>query len=347
MTSDASRTTAGVPRLPFVASVDPQHRLHPARPLLLPLPPEEPFDLHHTFRCGQIFRWHANGEWWYGPWGPGSLAVRRVPSGVEVRALGLAATAEEAWRFLGLDVSLREVYARLGRDPWVAEAIRQVPGLRILRQEPWDCVACYICSQWNNIPKIELSTERLSRSWGTVHSWRDGVEVASLPAPHVLAEHAPEELRECALGYRCRYLVETARLISAGQIDLERLRQLSYEEALVVLLQLPGIGRKVADCILLFSLDQPQACPVDVWVRRVIHELYPEELVRYLPDRSARAEKGLSAVEYRAVLQFAWDRWGALAGYAQQYLFHARRLGLVTAESSSSSSSTSSSEAAR
>jgi len=84
----------------------------------------------------------------------------------------------------------------------------------------------------------------------------------------------------------------------------------------------------VADCILLFSLDKPQACPVDVWVRRLAHELYRTELTAYLPDAVARAEKGLSGKEHGAILRFAWERWGALAGYAQQYLFYARRLGL-------------------
>jgi N-glycosylase/DNA lyase len=299
-------------------------------PTLLPLPPEEPFDPEATFRCGQIFRWHAHGDIWYGPYGRSALAVRRVSGGLEVRALGAPVTSAEAARLLGLDVSLANVYCRLSHDRWVAEAIAAAPGLRILRQDPWDCVAGYICSQWNNIPKIELSTGRLARELGEVHRWPEGVEVAAFPRPEALAARTAEELRGSALGYRCDYLVQTARRIAAGDVDFEALRRATYDEALAALLALPGIGRKVADCILLFSLDHPQACPVDVWVRRVIHELYPRELERYLPDAPARLEKGLSNVEYRAVTRFAWDRWGDLAGYAQQYLFHARRHGLIS-----------------
>jgi N-glycosylase/DNA lyase len=109
--------------------------------------------------------------------------------------------------------------------------------------------------------------------------------------------------------------------------ELSNLANLPYDEALSALLALPGIGRKVADCILLFSLNQPHACPVDVWVRRVVHELYPTELARYLPDAAQRAERALTPKEYDAITRFAWERWGSLAGYAQQYLFHARRLG--------------------
>ena len=302
--------------------------LQPDRPLLLPLAPDEPLDLHHTLRCGQIFRWRQHGDWWYGPYQSGALAFRRVPEGVEARALGTEVTGGEAWLFLGLDTPLSEVYRRLAGDHNLEEAFRAAAGLRLVRQDPWECVANYICSQWNNIPKIELSTERIARAWGRVHSWPEGVEVASFPAPEVLAARDPEHLQPCALGYRCRYLVQTARMVAAGEAHLHAFRQQSYEDALNGLLRLPGIGRKVADCVLLFSMDQPQAFPVDVWVRRIVHELYPRQLRRYLPDAAARVEKGLTPREYEAMLQFAWDRWGKLAGYAQEYLFYVRRSGL-------------------
>jgi N-glycosylase/DNA lyase len=211
----------------------------------------------------------------------------------------------------------------------VRAATTALPGLRLVRQEPWECLATYICSQWNNIPKIELSTERIARACGTTQRWEDGVEVWAFPSPGVLAAQPAEGLAGCALGYRCAYLVETARQVAGGAIDLRAMRSAPYAEALRALLSLPGVGRKVADCILLFSLDKPEACPVDVWVRRLIHELYPGPLSAYLPDAAARSEKGLSAREHAAILSFAWDRWGLLAGYAQQYLFHARRLRLI------------------
>jgi len=307
-------------------------RLMERRPLFLALPEDEPLDLHHTFRCGQTFRWRLHGDTWYGPYGSGSLAVRRVPGGIEVRAAGLEPPLSEVAAFLGLHVRLGEVYHRLRGDRWVQAAIHAVPGMRLLRQDPWECLLNFICSQNSNIPKIERSTERLSREWGSVHQWEDGVEVASLPTPEVLAALPPDALGICGLGYRCRYLVGSAQLIASGAVPLDALRDYSYAEALDALLQLPGIGRKVADCILLFSLDKPQACPVDVWVRRVIHELYPQALASYLPDAALRMSKALTPREYDAIVRFAGDSWGMLAGYAQQYLFHARRSQLVKAE---------------
>ena len=296
----------------------------------LSLPPGEALDLEHSFRCGQIFRWHRHGDTWYGPYRQGSLAVSHVGQTVAVRAQGVTVTPEEVRQFLGLDISLLDIERRLAWDAPVRAAMEALPGLRILRQDPWECLATYICSQWNNIPKIELSTSRIGRTWGAVHRWEDGIEVASFPPPETLAALSPADLQGCALGYRCDYLIETARRVAAGEWDPEYLRKAPYEEALRSLLKLPGIGRKVADCILLFSLDKPQACPVDVWVRRIVHELYAADLTRYLPDAASRAEKGLSTREYDAILRFAWDRWGMHAGYAQQYLFYARRLGLIS-----------------
>lgn len=315
----------------------PEHELARAldsvQPSFMPLLPGERLDLEHTFRCGQIFRWYAFGGTWYGPHGESSLAVRGVDGGVEVRALGPPVTVREAWRFLGLDAPLAEVERRLGVEEAFGAALQATPGLRLLRQDPWQCVAGYIVSQWNNIPKIELSTGRLASRWGCTHRWYEidpgAPEVHCFPLPHSLAPLSEEELRFSALGYRSRYLLETARQLANGPSTLGSLADLPYKEALAALLALPGIGRKVADCILLFSLNQPQACPVDVWVRRIIHELYPTELARYLPDAALRAERGLTPKEYEAITRFAWERWGRLAGYAQQYLFHARRLGKI------------------
>jgi N-glycosylase/DNA lyase len=306
------------------------------RTLQVLVPPGEAFDLEATFRCGQIFRWRRHLDAWYGPFRSGSLRVRPLEGGLEVAVLGASAAElapREVWRFLGLDQSLCEIEAGLADDHWVAYAVAAVPGLRILRQDPWECLAGYVCSQWNNIPKIELSLDRIAHRWGVVHQWPEGVTVASFPPPERLAALEAEDLRESALGYRCRFLVETARRVAGGAVDLQALRAASYEEALEALLDLPGVGRKVADCILLFALDKPEAFPVDVWVRRVMHERYGRALRRLLPDLPERLEKPLTAREQAAIVGFARRRWGRRAGYAQQYLFHARRLGLLGAVS--------------
>jgi len=299
---------------------------------VIALPPGEPLDLARTFTSGQIFRWGQVGETWYGPFGQAALALTRVEEGVRVECLGRRLRRATIARFLGLEIPLAEVYRQLSADPGLHASIAALHGMRILQQDPWECLVGYLCSQWNQIPKIELSTERIARRWGTRREFRHAtgdVEVACLPPPQRLAVAESQALAECALGYRAPYLRAAAARVAAEPGLWARLRRAAYDAALRELLTLPGVGRKVADCVLLFSLAKWEAVPIDVWVRRALHEGYAAAIEAYLPDRAARAAGPLSAVEYRALAAFARDRWGRFAGYAQQYLFTARRLGIL------------------
>jgi N-glycosylase/DNA lyase len=236
----------------------------------------------------------------------------------------------EIARFLALEEDLARVYRRIGTDRAMRAAIAALPGLRILRQEPWECLASFICSAWNNIPKIQGSTARLCHRWGEPLALEpDGREVVlhTFPTAERLASATEAELREAALGFRAPNLLKAARVVAEGGLDLTALRRAPYAEALQALRGVPGIGRKVADCTLLFSLDKPEACPVDVWVWRVMRELYGRHLAQVLPEEPPGGA-GPSERAYQAVQEFAWRRWGRRAGYAQQYLFTARRLGL-------------------
>jgi N-glycosylase/DNA lyase len=304
--------------------------LHPEEPIRLRLAEGEAMSLESTLRCGQAFRWRQVGEWWYGSHGLGSLALREAEGAVEVRGLGEGLTAGEAWRFLGLSLPLAQARRRLASDRWVSAAMALYPGLRLLRQDPWECLVNFLCSQLSNIPKIELCTERLARNWGTLHRWPEGVEVASLPTVETLASVSESELRGCALGYRAPYLRGTALFLLNRSMSIPDLRSIAYEACLPALVCLPGVGRKVADCVALFSLDKPEAFPVDVWVRRAMREYYPGSLRAYLAEWEEREGQALSGREHQAMLRFAWDRWGKLAGLAQQYLFHAKRMSTLT-----------------
>ena len=322
-----------LPTSPFSAEsadggrqVGPEHPLDPHSAIRLTLAPGETLSLQSTLRCGQAFRWRQVGEWWYGSHGRGSLAFRETEGNIEVRGLGAGLTVGEAWRFLGLPLPLAEATRRLASDRWVSAAMAQYPGLRLLRQDPWECLLHFICSQLSNIPKIELCTERLARSWGLVLRWPEGVEVACLPTMERLASLSEADLRSCALGYRAPYLRDTAVTLLSRNVDVAGLRGVDYETALATLLTLPGVGRKVADCVALFSLDKPEAFPVDVWVRRAMRDYYPRALRSYLPECQEPVGQTLSGREHQAIIRFAWDRWGKLAGLAQQYLFHARRM---------------------
>jgi N-glycosylase/DNA lyase len=293
--------------------------------VLLPLPAGEALDLEATLRCGQAFRWRRAGEWWYGPHAGGSLALRLVDGAVEVRTAGCTRGPEELRRFLDLDRPLTALAGQLGAgDPSLARAATACRGLRLLRQDPWECLLAFICSQNSHIPKIEASLERLASRWGVAHAWAGGPTVHTLPSAAATAEIPLEALASTGLGYRCRYVRESARRVADG-LDLEGLRGLPYEAALSALLSLPGVGRKVADCVLLFALDQPAAFPVDVWVRRALHRRYPAELAAHDPSLAGRCERALSAGEYESLVRFARNRWGEHAGYAQQWLFHNQR----------------------
>jgi N-glycosylase/DNA lyase len=287
---------------------DPEPSCHDIRQdAFLPLSEYQPLDLEITFLCGQIFRWRREGEWWCGTLGETALALRQ-------------------------DDDLPRIYRRIGTDRPMRAAIAALTGLRILRQEPWECLAGFICSAWNNIPKIQSSTARLCHRWGEPLALElDGREVLlhTFPTAERLASATEAELREAALGFRAPNLVKAARVVAEGGLDLAALRRAPYADALRVLRGVPGIGRKVADCILLFSLDKPEACPVDVWVWRVMQELYGRHLGQVLPEEPPGGGAGPSERAYQAVQQLAWRRWGRRAGYAQQYLFTARRRGLV------------------
>ena len=169
----------------------------------------------------------------------------------------------------------------------------------------------FICSATNRIPRISANVEEMSSHFGRRLA-NDGDARHAFPQPGELAEAGERRLRDLGLGFRAKYLAPVARMVADGQVDLFALREADYSDGLEVLTSLPGVGDKVANCVLLFSLDKMEAFPVDVWVRRALQEWYGV-------DR----KKKLSDVDKR---RWAQDYFGANAGYANQYLFHSRRL---------------------
>ena len=310
--------------------LEPHLRIPLDSPLELPLPEGESLSLEHTLRCGQVFRWRESAPGVYrGPFRESAVEIGLHTGRLRLRAVGPPVAVGEIWRFLGLDHSVSNLTRGLDAEPWVHAAFDALPGLRIVRQDPWECVLTFLCAQWSNVRKIENSLEALARGWGSVRVWPDGGETAVMPPPAVFAGLRQPDLQPAGLGYRWRYVVQASRQLAAGEVALETLRCMPYPEALDQVSRLAGVGRKVADCILLFSLDQPGACPVDVWVRRIFHECCDAELRAMLPDFEARRQGELSAIEHRAILCLAQEKWGDRAGWVQQYLFHARRLGLL------------------
>ena len=243
----------------------------------------------------------------------GTVAVvTQGPRGLAVRWDGPRGTLALLRRHLGADQPLAEIEATLAVDPVLQRLLPQTSGIALMRQEPWECLVSYVVSAFNNIPKISLSIRRLARCFGRpiakgAHAGGD----YSFPAPAQLAEARLTRLRACALGYRAQYVRALARLVADGGVDLDVIARLPYDDTRAALLALPGVGEKVADCVLLFAYGRGEAFPVDVWVQRAVERWY-------FQGRTMTA---------RAIRAWARDRFGPLAGYAQQHVFAgARRL---------------------
>ena len=179
-----------------------------------------------------------------------------------------------------------------------------------MRQEPWECLVTFICSANNNIPRIRLLVDRISKACGKAITDSQGTYY-SFPPPREIAMLGESGLRELGLGFRAKYVNHAAQAISRGEINLENLRESEYEETYQSLISLYGVGDKVANCVMLFSLDQDNSFPVDVWIRRVLRE-------KYVPNGEAVPEAQLRI--------WAQNKFGIDSGYVNQYLFQRRRL---------------------
>ncbi|MFQ5874210.1 MAG: DNA-3-methyladenine glycosylase family protein [Dehalococcoidia bacterium] len=274
------------------------------------IPLDQPLNLAHTFECGQAFRWRRVGEWYYGVVFGSIIRIRQSLLGLEFHSYP-APGEEIAYRlryYLRLDDDLPSIYEQISIDDRMRGAIGQFFGLRLLRQDPWECLLSFICSINSNISRISDSVESLCQRLGE-RLELDGQVRYSFPNPRQVMGVGETGLRIMGMGFRARYMAGTARIVCEEGYDLEGLKELSYEDAKKELITLPGVGDKVADCVLLFSLNKLEAFPIDRWVRRAIEDWY------------LKGER----YSYEEIRQWAVGRFGPYAGYAQQYLFHRRR----------------------
>ena len=263
------------------------------------------FDLESTLGCGQVFHWVREGAGWLGAVGDAALYVEQSGGRVFV-----SAGAEEiAARYLALDHPLAEICATFPGDPAMAEAARFCRGMRIVRQPAWECVATFITSSMKQVAHIAQISHTLRRRFGARLEW-NGRELFAYPTPEALARLKEADLRACALGFRARNLLGAARMIAEGAVDLAKVAQLDDAAARAELRRLPGVGEKVANCALLFGFERVRAFPIDVWIERVLRELY------FKRKRKVTTER---------LREFSAEHFGPYGGYAQQYLFHHAR----------------------
>jgi N-glycosylase/DNA lyase len=246
------------------------------------------FDLARTIKSGQCLRYHQDGERFIVP--TRGIRVRLAQDGAKLHYAG--ASEPIVRELLGLCDEHRMQCARLSRDVALTALVSRYRTLRIMRLDAHETMLAFICSSNSNIPRIRQSLERLAMRCG---------KLGQLPAAGVVLDD--EGVRGCGLGYRAPFIAAASRM--ATPAFLARLRTTSYPEAHDLLLAMPGVGPKVADCICLFALGHGQAFPVDVHVHRALRALFPR-------SRLSTAQRARD---------FAQRRWGADAGLAQQFLF--------------------------
>ena len=268
--------------------------------------PAPDFDLAMTLDSGQVFHWERSGEGFVGAIGERAIYVRQRGD-----LLSADGGDEQLVRnYLGLDHPLAEICASFPNDPAMNAAREFCRGLRIIRQPKWECLATFICSSMKQVAHIRQISKKLRERLGEPREIRDEI-VYTFPTAERIAASSQKELRACALGYRAKNLLATARQVASRAVDLEGMSILSDLDLRARLCELAGVGAKVANCVMLFAYERLRAFPIDVWIERVLRE-------KYFP----RARK-LNAARLRA---FTESYFGAHGGYAQQYLFHHARM---------------------
>jgi N-glycosylase/DNA lyase len=262
------------------------------------------FNLDYTLDCGQVFRWQRTGEWWVGVVAGNVIHVRQVDGGLEVQT-GLS--RDSILRYFRLDDDMLRIYDTINRDAVMDGLIKKYLGLRLIRQEPWECLVSYMASSCKSIPNIKDSISNLCRQYGD-----DLGGHFSFPSPEILAQTNENHLRQTKLGFRARNILEVARLVDWGELDLEAPIELEYEEARKLLMGVRGIGPKIADCVLLFAYDKLESFPTDTHILSVMQEHYGQ----HLDGPASRLNDTIG--------QFARNYFGDYAGYAQQYLYYSR-----------------------
>lgn len=262
--------------------------------------------LAHIFECGQCFRWKKqNDESYIGILKNGIIKIKEEKNHIIIKTN--IKNKEEILEYFDLNRDYGKIKKQISKnDKAMKQAIDYGYGIRILNQDPWEMLISFIISSANNIPRISKTIESISKAYGKKIKF-EGEEYYLFPTPNELAKASVQDLRKLNLGFRDKYVYLASQAVAKGEIDLDKISKLTYKEAKKELTKISGVGAKVADCILLFSMKKAEAFPVDTWIKKVMNELYVEsENIKQISD-------------------FANKRFGAYAGIAQQYLFYWRR----------------------
>ena len=284
----------------------------------LQLSPRVPFNLNFTLCCGQALRWVQRSHWWYGVVNKKVVKIRQKGHELEFYNVGTGFITN----YFRLQDNLPKILLEINKDKSIKAITRWLNGLRILRQDPWECLISYICATFKTLSGIKRMILNLCKTFGDPLQFNGGT-FFTFPTPKKLATVNLQELVECGLGYRARYVSESAKIVLETHLDFNRLKKTSYEEARKILLDFPGVGLKVADCILLFSLEKLDAFPVDTRIKHALLKCYPQYFSHDFVQRTWK--NSISTIDYKKLNLFGRNYFGKYAGYAQEYLYHYER----------------------
>jgi N-glycosylase/DNA lyase len=279
------------------------------------------FDLAKTLDSGQVFHWEKIGVGFVGAIADYAVYVEQNGDLLKGKLEGGApatpgsrelapSVAGMVRHYFALDHPLADICASFPNDPIMNQARDFCRGLRIIRQPKWECLATFICSSMKQVAHIRQISLALRQRFGDRRRVGDHV-VHTFPPARRIARATEDDLRKCALGYRAKNLLASARLVGSGKCDLESWSTLSDPDLREKLCSLPGVGAKIANCVMLFAYERLRAFPIDVWIERVLKQ-------QYFPRK-----KKVSDLQLR---EFSETYFGAHGGYAQQYLFHHARM---------------------
>jgi len=261
-----------------------------------------------SINSGQVFLWRKNGEYWDGINGQDVL---RINNSGKIKSYQNIKTD-----FFRKKDNIDEILKSISKDNTTRKAVKKYHGLRILNQDPFQCLISFIVSSNSNIQKIKTSLEKMSRKFGTKVEF-ENQEFFLFPNPKKLAKASINEIKNCGVGYRAKFIKEAANMIFSKKIDFECLKKSNYFDTKKIICSIPGVGNKVADCIMLFSLNKLESFPLDRWMNRILE--------KYFFNEFQFETKTITKKQYDILHEKIVNHFGPYAGYAQQFLFKMER----------------------
>jgi N-glycosylase/DNA lyase len=265
-------------------------------------------DIDNSINSGQVFLWEKDGTDWYGINGQNILKINR--NGTIKSILNLKTN------FFRKNDNIQEIMESISKDKTVKKAVKEYEGLRIFRQDPFQCMISFIISSNSNIQKIKSSLEKITKKFGKQIKINNK-EFFLFPKPEKIAKASIDEIKTCGVGYRAPFIREAAKMVVLKKIDFKYLEKCNYQEAKKNICLVPGIGNKVADCIMLFSLNKLEAFPLDTWMIKILEKYYSNEF--------NIETKTITQKQYEILHEKIVNYFGPYCGYAQQFLFKMER----------------------